>query len=516
MLPQGFTRVEYIESTGTQYIDTGKYASQNTKARLRFYPTVLQSTCFAGARSSASSRAFTINSGSANTRQYAAMGSSGNESLGTHTVGWHEVQLENGSFLYDGVAKEVSTSEIGTFTTAYSIYLFALNSNGASLHSTCRISDYELWENDAKSFEFVPCMDSTGAGRAWDEIGDALLSQSGAFSVGSPIVPGKIEGLEHVESDTGIAMRWNAVQDANEYIIKRDGVQIASVYGDVTSYTDIGVFGEHVYTVTPYNGIQPGGSESIEAERLPEAPKNVTANTNGDLVNISWDVVPGVEGYTIYRDWTAVANITDTKYTDALMTPEAVEYAVSSYVGEYRSEPSEMIRAEEWGNVDPALIYDRTAGDVEYAKEIIKKCIYGESLTEYERQEYDSGLRGCYNTSDVNRVEYHTRELQSILNANGYNIRIDTKLWAKSDIMRYSDIVRYLGNIKSILDAFGRSSNAPPLPTIEQWINYIAANDIERILFVTRELVYGAIAMFRRAGTFAAGNDYHAQIIRRA
>jgi hypothetical protein len=177
---------------------------------------------------------------------------------------------------------------------------------------------------------------------------------------------------------------------------------------------------------------------------------------------------------------------------------------------------SESVRVDIWGDIAPELIYDRTQADVNDAKALISKYMHGEVLDGYEQELWDKGLRGCYNTSDVNRVEYHTRELQNILNSNGYNIHIDTRLWAKPDIMRYSDIIRYLGNIKTILDVFGRSASAPKLPGIDRWIDYIAANDIEKILYVTRELIYGALAMFRRAGTFAAGNDYHAQIIRRA
>ena len=35
-LPAGYTRLQYIESTGTQYIDTGVYANQNTEVRTKF------------------------------------------------------------------------------------------------------------------------------------------------------------------------------------------------------------------------------------------------------------------------------------------------------------------------------------------------------------------------------------------------------------------------------------------------------------------------------------------------
>ena len=255
--------------------------------------------------------------------------------------------------------------------------------------------------------------------------------------------------------------------------------------------------------------------ESPAAAPIP--PKALAFVRDGNMVLLQWTPSAQANVYHIYRDFARIATAQAAEYTDAgIVSPAAYVYSVTAENQYGESEHSDTARVEYWGDVAPDLIYDRTMADVNSAKSLISKYMSGENLTEYERELWNAGLRGCYNASDVNRVEYHTRELQSILNAEGYNIRIDTALWARSDIMRYGDIVKYLGNIEAILDAFGRSENAPPLPTIDQWINYIVANDIEKILFVTRELIYGALAMFRRAGTFTAGNDYHAQIIRRA
>ena len=262
----------------------------------------------------------------------------------------------------------------------------------------------------------------------------------------------------------------------------------------------------------------PSDREYASPEDVPTAPAVLSVSYTDDAkANLTWSKVSNAEKYRIYRDMGLIAETDTTSYTDAeTLTPYAHEYAVTG-VNEFgESRLSDAMRAESWGVVAPNLIFDRTLADIETAKTLMTKRLTGMMLTAEEEEAWDKGLRGCYNTSDVNRVEYHTRELQGILNANGYNIRIDTRLWAKSDIMRYSDIVRYLGNINTILDAFGRSANAPALPTIEKWIDYIAANDIEKILLATRELIYGALAMFRRAGAFTAGNDYHAQIIRRA
>lgn len=255
----------------------------------------------------------------------------------------------------------------------------------------------------------------------------------------------------------------------------------------------------------------------IVGEDVPDVPEALEYTLAGNIVALTWSASSGAEKYRVYRDYRVIAETESTEHIDTITdAPAAHVYAVTAINEFGESDFSEIVRAEYWGDAAPELIYDRTQADVNDAKALISKYMRGETLDGYEQGLWDKGLRGCYNTSDTNRVEYHTRELQSILNTNGYNIHIDTRLWAKSDIMRYSDIVRYLGNIKTILDAFGRSANAPELPSIDVWIDYVVANDIEKILYVTRELVYGALAMFRRAGTFRAGGDYLAQVIRRA
>ena len=58
-LPSGYTRLEYIESTGTQYIDTGVVPDANTKVECDFLAKTLDCGVF-GARIDYNSNAFTL------------------------------------------------------------------------------------------------------------------------------------------------------------------------------------------------------------------------------------------------------------------------------------------------------------------------------------------------------------------------------------------------------------------------------------------------------------------------
>lgn len=376
----------------------------------------------------------------------------------------------------------------------------------------------------------VKAKDGTGTifGYGYQGLVNAYIGNtSGSFN----IMPQTSMGAEVINKWVHRAV----VRSGNQFLLFADGIlqnsvtSSAALARNVTPYIGRYDSGNYLY----YQGyidefrisdvarwtanFTPPTAEYNPTAFVPEAPQEVRAETSGSTATLTWSASAQAEKYRVYRDYSVIAETESTEHIDTITdVPAAHVYAVTAINEFGESDFSPSARVEVWGDIAPELIYDRVQADVDDAKALISKYMRGETLDGYEQGLWDKGLRGCYNTSDTNRVEYHTRELQSILNTNGYNIHIDTQLWAKPDIMRYSDIVRYLGNIETILDAFGRSANAPKLPGIDRWIDYIAANDIEKILYVTRELIYGALAMFRRAGTFRAGGDYLAQVIRRA
>lgn len=67
------------------------------------------------------------------------------------------------------------------------------------------------------------------------------------------------------------------------------------------------------------------------------------------------------------------------------------------------------------------LIYDRTAEDVERALALAKKAEAG-TLTDAEKTEWLAGMKGCYNASDMNRVEAAVKQLAAELRKYGYSV----------------------------------------------------------------------------------------------
>ena len=84
---------------------------------------------------------------------------------------------------------------------------------------------------------------------------------------------------------------------------------------------------------------------------------------------------------------------------------------------------------------------------------------------------------------------------------------LDDREWQYTDTMLESDVLLYLANIAALRDVIKLPPEVPPIPTIDQWISWMAANDIERIVFELDRMIYGIVPLFRRSGTFRAGKN---------
>lgn len=125
------------------------------------------------------------------------------------------------------------------------------------------------------------------------------------------------------------------------------------------------------------------------------------------------------------------------------------------------------------------LITDRTHADCERARYLIDKVHAGAKLTDAERAEYFGGLRGAYTMAhDWNRVETVVRDFSA-----KYGLGLVTKTtWTYNDLATRTEVERYLGNVAAVYNALGYTDGLPVPPTVDRWIDYRVANDIEKIM----------------------------------
>lgn len=152
------------------------------------------------------------------------------------------------------------------------------------------------------------------------------------------------------------------------------------------------------------------------------------------------------------------------------------------------------------------LITDRTQADVTNAKAILNKVRGNiDVLTTDELVEYLAGLKGCYNISDLNRVENAITYLSGLLNDLSYNNVVSTKTWAEGELMNAAELNRYLNNLNVLKNAYFIYSTTPTTPN--SYNPYNKANDIEKILLDIEKIIIDMSSYFVHSGVSNCGQS---------
>ena len=175
-----FQLVEYIQSTGTQYVDSGVKGNQNTRIDVDYEPTVTQGV-IAGADGGWLSNMFIIGI------HFAAFATA---SYNYESVpqGRHVLSLNKGALSLDGTIK---TTMNGSFTTPCNITLFTLNRNGSKVeYGSVKLYSTKIFDNDVLIRDFVPCYrKSDNVPGLWDKVDGKFYTNagSGSFTVGQNV-----------------------------------------------------------------------------------------------------------------------------------------------------------------------------------------------------------------------------------------------------------------------------------------------------------------------------------------
>lgn len=173
-LPAEYQEVEYLESTGTQYIDTGYYPNQNTKAYTKFISNTLNSGLY-----------------SASNKFTAYINTNGNWRFGSTTVTitprigilYTSVQDKTGVII-----NETDVHNYGTVTDFTSTATLKLMFNSTGFKG--KIYEFKLYDNDILVRNFIPCYrkidDVAGL---YDVVNDVFYTNSGSgeFNVGADV-----------------------------------------------------------------------------------------------------------------------------------------------------------------------------------------------------------------------------------------------------------------------------------------------------------------------------------------
>jgi hypothetical protein len=149
-------------------------------------------------------------------------------------------------------------------------------------------------------------------------------------------------------------------------------------------------------------------------------------------------------------------------------------------------------------------VVDRTLNDVQNALTQIEmwraQVASGQTPTVTE-------LKGCLNTTDLNRIEANTRYISELLREHGFQTNVTTKVdWTDECLPNVDDVNRIINNIKEIRNKYYEPAGMPSLP--QTMVSFSDINAIEQSLLLFREMLLGMVGAFRRSGTFVAGSSF--------
>ena len=150
------------------------------------------------------------------------------------------------------------------------------------------------------------------------------------------------------------------------------------------------------------------------------------------------------------------------------------------------------------------LIYDRTADDVAEALRLTQKAFAG-TLTDEEKTVWLAGMKGTYDAIDMNRVAAAVSTLSGLLNAAGYKNEVSAQNFVEGEDSTKEKYSVYLSNVQTLRDAIAVRVTTPSVPAADAKLDYVGANNIEKILADLDELLGWMNFSRKYCGTFAAG-----------
>jgi hypothetical protein len=167
-LPEGYKRVDYIQFTGKQTIDTGIICNQNTKIKAEFSREKSSQHYLLGVASSNNTASVTAYLGGS----FRFGNKSASKTPNTNEDMIYSVILSNSEITITD--SKTTISAVNAFETVGSLQLGGCrNSSGTdgAAQFEGKIPFFAMWEGDEQVLKLVPVVNSEGQYRFWDMVG---------------------------------------------------------------------------------------------------------------------------------------------------------------------------------------------------------------------------------------------------------------------------------------------------------------------------------------------------------
>ena len=290
----GYQKLEYIEGTGTQYINTGICADNNTRIVIKAYSTAGYSVY--GSNQSGAQFNLTATTSTNPGQMYFYWGSGGKSATVTYLSQVHTFEQDKNVCKIDGTT--IHTYSNATWTGTHPLYLFARNNNNAvnDIGGTVRIYSCQIYKSGSLIRDYVPAVNGAGQVGLYDNVTKAfyLNAGSGNFNAGpalksAPVYNRWIQTSDPTATATaGFFPIMTAWPLHNGGLHKQGGSTVYSCDSATTWFAAIGQLAQ--WTETQYIPAANGSSQTetelwIRTDRL----------TNGNSLKIYNDFITATD-----------------------------------------------------------------------------------------------------------------------------------------------------------------------------------------------------------------------------
>lgn len=282
-LPTGYTQVKYIQSSGTQFIDTGFIPKSTTRVVMDCEVTYTADwiMIFGAYNANAYYSWWAVGSsmkpyyGSAN---LTISGDTGRMTLDANGNAW-------------SVGGNSVTFSAQTFTATSTAYIFSVNNGWNYANASMKLYSCKIWDNGTMVRNYVPCVDASGTVGLYDLVNSKFYTNAGTgqFFAPEPVtLPSGYKQVEYLQSSGTQWINSNFYPSGNalrivtkfKYTTAHDGL---SLFGNSTSgQFAITAYGSQpVFYVGTSNAVSCGEQTSLNTPYT----LDVTAN-NGTLTAI--------------------------------------------------------------------------------------------------------------------------------------------------------------------------------------------------------------------------------------
>ena len=245
-LPNGYTQVEYIESTGTQYIDTGFNPNSNTRIVIDLEVANTTSYYFYGVKTSNTANTWFGGGYTTQTNLEVWSNTLTNITVDSATKRRTIDHNKNLCSTNDGYSATLTAS---TFQCSYPMYLFSMDENGSPIAGGTgngKLYSCQIYDNGVLVRDFVPCKNANGKAGLYDCENGVFYPNagSGEFGVGNAVdteVNGEYIG--QVKNSNVNAYPFRGAKDGYYYVAVGETINITeSGFYDVRVYATANVY----------------------------------------------------------------------------------------------------------------------------------------------------------------------------------------------------------------------------------------------------------------------------------